>query len=69
MSFREIYQKTLDQKGYHRDDSQAKVVEHLEILYKALFHFRSGSDSWVSNLLRPFRGNKNNNGIKGCYLW
>lgn len=69
MSFREIYQAALAQKEYHKDDSQAKVVECLDVVYSALFQFRSGPDSFIASLLRVFRRNKNYRGIKGCYLW
>lgn len=68
MSFREIYRKTLGQTGYHKDGSQAKVVEHLDTLYNALLH-RSDPGYLITYLLNPFRGNKYNKRIKGCYLW
>ncbi len=65
MEFSKHYQQALVRKGYHRDEAQAKIVSHLDDLYKLLLNSGSGS---LYQKLPPVLRRKDNT-IKGCYLW
>ncbi|MDX1811828.1 MAG: cell division protein ZapE [Gammaproteobacteria bacterium] len=68
MSFKKIYQEAINRAGYHKDDAQATMVEHLDLLYADLTMTPAPSGILRNGLAKAFRLGQRNKGIQGCYL-